>query len=75
MIVRQNGKFKKAQLAKGFLEEPKENYDFYVFTQSYPEMEFVADGYYLKKYEVFSKKELKQFYSLKKIETFEKKRF
>ena len=75
MIIRQNGKFKRAQLTNGFLEEPKTGHDFYVFTQTYPEMEFVADGYYLKKYGVFSKEELKQFYSLKKIETFEKKRF
>lgn len=75
MIVIQNGIFKKCKTNPGFFEDPKTGHDFYVISQTYPEGEFVVEGYFLKKYHNFSKKELKNYGSLKKIGQLEEKRW
>ena len=75
MIVIQNGVFKRRKQEPGFFEGPKTEHDFYVISQTYPEGEFVVEGYFLKKYNNFSKKELNSYNSLKKIEQLEEKRW
>ena len=70
MIVRVRGIFKIVKPLRGILEDPGTGHDFYTFTEVYPEKKFVADGYFLKGYQEWTKEELGDFYGFKKIELF-----